>query len=510
MPDYHLRQQEIQRTLSIIVDELEKNEEQFWQLIEAIPNVVVISDKSGTITYVNRRVINMFGYQPDELVGQSVDILLPDHLSRGHYIHRQSYFKNPTNRAMGQDMELIAKRKDHSEFPVEIGLGYLPSSEEEEAIAFIIDITARKRNQDAISEKEQMLKKSQAMAHIGSWEVNLRTSETVWSDEFFRICGLEPQSIEPSTQYGLTLIHPEDREQAAKAFEETRKTNIPYEIEKRIIRPNGEVRWVISQGEITLNEMTGDKHLSGVFIDITERKRLQEQQFKMRLDHERLQMLSQFIQGFSHEFRTPLSSINSSAYVMAHTEKSDIRMKKLATIEQQVQRSTQLLDMLLTTVVLETVTALEVMPINLVNVIEAVCHATMTQYTSVDLTFYQTDFNPTIMAHSVYLYDALSQIVSNACRYIQDGGTVILILKQIDDTALFICKDTGIGIAEEHLPHIFSPFWREDEAHSTPGFGLGLTLAKKVIEMHHGTISVTSELGKGTSVSVTLPLATVK
>jgi len=508
MPDYHIRQQEIQRTLESIVGELQKNEEQFWQLIEAIPNVVIIVDSSGVITYANRHVLDVFGYQPDELIDQSVDTLLPDNLRDRHESHRMSYFANPSNRSMGQGMDLIAKRKDGSVFPVEIGLGHLPSSEQQEAIAFIIDITERKRAQEAIVEKERLLRKSQAIAHIGSWEVNLDTGERVWSDEFYRICGLEPQSVEPSEELKLSMIHPDDRDKSAQALDYTYRTHEPYEIEKRIIRPDGKIRWVISQGEMSVDDVTGEKHLSGVFIDITERKMMQEKEMQLKLEQERLQVLSAFIQNFSHEFRTPLSIINSATYLLFKSDDETVRERKVDVVQQQVLRATHLIDMLLTMVELETISNVEFMPVKLVNTLEAVCHTMQSQYGEFpSITFEPTDVDSVIKGHAVYLFDALSQVVSNAYRFTPEDGSIKLMLEESDGWATITCEDTGTGIAPENLSKIFTSFWRQDEAHSTPGLGLGLTVTKKIVDLHGGTIEVESEVGKGTSFYITLPVS---
>lgn len=138
------------------------------------------------------------------------------------------------------------------------------------------DITERVRVEDALLRNQQVLDKAQAVANLGIWELNLQTNETTWSDEFYRICGLEPGSVKPSVELGFTLIHPDDRDKAAAAFEKSQKSGEPYHIEKRIVHPNGVIRWVISQGEVTYDEQGRPLILIGTFLDITERKEVEE------------------------------------------------------------------------------------------------------------------------------------------------------------------------------------------------------------------------------------------
>ena len=106
--------------------------------------------------------------------------------------------------------------------------------------------------------------------------MDIATGDAIWSDEFFRICGYEPGSIEPSSEIGFQIIHPDDRDRAAEAVNKAVETGRPYDIEKRIVRPDGTVRWVHSIGEITYDRQDQPKTLLGSFQDITERKQAEE------------------------------------------------------------------------------------------------------------------------------------------------------------------------------------------------------------------------------------------
>jgi PAS domain S-box-containing protein len=138
------------------------------------------------------------------------------------------------------------------------------------------DISERKQAENALRESERRLSMAQEVAHMGSWEMDLATGESVWSDEFFRICGLQPQAFRPNVERGLQLIHPEDRPAAAEAIRRTVEQGTPYAVENRICRPDGSVRHVFAQGETIRDESGKPVRLIGSFLDITNRKRGEE------------------------------------------------------------------------------------------------------------------------------------------------------------------------------------------------------------------------------------------
>ncbi|MCI5144233.1 MAG: PAS domain S-box protein [Candidatus Electrothrix sp. AR3] len=137
-----------------------------------------------------------------------------------------------------------------------------------------LESTARERKQteDKVKEHQTRLNKAEEMAHLGSWEMDIATGKSRWSAEFYRICGLQPGTIEPSAEEGFKLIHPDDRQRAAETVTHTLNTGKKYKIEKRIIRPDGSIRYVQSVGEVLYDYKGQATRLMGSFLDITERK----------------------------------------------------------------------------------------------------------------------------------------------------------------------------------------------------------------------------------------------
>lgn len=146
--------------LAAEIEDRKRAENRFRMLIETAPMGIVIANKQGLITEMNPQALRVFGYEREDLVRQSVDILLPERLRASHEGHRAGYSKDPHVRPMGLGLELFARRKDGTEFPVEISLGPLETKEETLISSFIIDISERKK-------MEKQLRLSQRMEAIG-------------------------------------------------------------------------------------------------------------------------------------------------------------------------------------------------------------------------------------------------------------------------------------------------------------------------------------------------------
>ena len=139
------------------------------------------------------------------------------------------------------------------------------------------DATERKMNEEALRRSEASLAKAQRMAHLGNWEWGMRTGEVWWSDEVYRIYGFAPQQFAPTLGRLLEAVHPDDRGLLRGAIDAALYRGEPYDFEHRVLRPDGEVRWVHRQAEVIRDEEDEPLKMVGTVHDITERKALEEQ-----------------------------------------------------------------------------------------------------------------------------------------------------------------------------------------------------------------------------------------
>jgi diguanylate cyclase (GGDEF)-like protein/PAS domain S-box-containing protein len=142
---------------------------------------------------------------------------------------------------------------------------------------FIFDITNRKAAEEAVRRSKASLAESQRIAHLGTWEWNVVTGEVVWSDETFRIYGFEPNAFVPTFENLVEIVHPDDRSLLKAAIDDAIGGMRPYDLEHRVVRPSGEVRWVHRRAEVVRGEGDEPLRMIGTVHDITERRALEEQ-----------------------------------------------------------------------------------------------------------------------------------------------------------------------------------------------------------------------------------------
>ncbi len=251
--------------------------------------------------------------------------------------------------------------------------------------------------------------------------------------------------------------------------------------------------------------------LVGISRDVTERKQLESQTIILAAEQERVKVLQRFIADMSHDFRTPLSVINSSTYLLHRITDPEKREAKLKNIEQQSDRMLKLLDDLLEMGRLdetdfkfqftkEAINSLIQMIVN--DFQEAAASKQQT------LEFTPDTQLPFIRIDALKFSRAVIHLVQNAIHYTPTHGKITLRTGVEANQINVSITDNGIGIGGDDLAHIFERFYRADSARTstTGGSGLGLPIAKKIIDAHDGSISVESRLGKGSTFLIKLPL----
>jgi PAS domain S-box-containing protein len=279
--------------------------------------------------------------------------------------------------------------------------------------------------------------------------------------------------------------------------------------EERLKHANGTMIWV-SVTKVPLKNPEGDViGLVGVSRNITEIKEAEEQRVALALEKERVHILANFITQASHEFRTPLSTINTSTHLLSRLTDPERRQHHARQIEIQVRYIAQLVEDLTALAQLDSggqaVVFADVELNGLIRMVKRKMQnslATKQHELLLDL-----GEQPIVLrADAGHLVQTMRRILNNAIRYTPDEGIITIRCEQNDGEAIIEICDTGIGINEQDLPHIFERFYRNDTAGTTRGFGLGLPIAKSLIELHQGRIEAESEEGQGSVFKIILPM----
>ena len=231
--------------------------------------ILVVND-SGVITAANPFASQLFGYRPQELNGKDLSILIPDKSKNVHFNHRQMYLAKPYARPMGTGLKLMGQHKDGSTFPVEISLGHQEIKGKHIVFAFVSNQSKMVDKLGELEEIKGRFDKVQEVAGIGAFHWNLYTNRIYWSDGTFRIFGLEPQSVELTPEKFIQYVHPKDLSTVQSNLEQLKVGSGNLNMEYRIIKPNGEVRFIKGIREVTFNSVGDPEEVFGLIQDVTD------------------------------------------------------------------------------------------------------------------------------------------------------------------------------------------------------------------------------------------------
>jgi len=326
------------------------------------------------------------------------------------------------------------------------------------------------------------------------------------SPAFERVWGSSIEKAYENPAVLLEVAHPEDRERVNALL--AADQDQPASFEYRVLVGN-EVRWVWTRSFPIVDEDGVVRQIAGIARDITERKRAELQSFELAVEQERVRILSNFILEVSHEFRTPLSVINTSVYLLNRISDPDRQSEHLGKISEQVRSINALVDGMLTITRLDGAGSTQQQPIAINEMLIGLREKLEDRLEAKQINLredYASDL-PMISGDRDELALMLRHVLDNAVRYTEQGGRVSIASRAVDGEVVIEVADTGVGIKPSALPSIFDVFFREDSAHTTKGLGLGLSIVKRVAERHRGSVEVESEVGRGSIFRIRLPRA---
>lgn len=503
---------------------LKESYERYRLLFESVAEGVLGVDLQGRCIFVNPSALRLLGYHDaNQLIGKEVHPLIHHTRKDGTPCLVQEcrvYGAFRDDRDFYTDDECFW-RPDGTYFEVEYRShpirhdGSMAGS-----VATFIDISERRKAEFALREVQANLNAAQRIAHLGSWELDVASGKTYWSDEFFRICGLSPQSIQPTTEFGLSLIHPEDRDRAAKAIQQAIDEDKQYRIKKRIVRPDGSIRHVISEGEVIRDETGRAVKVFGSFLDITERE-LAEQQLRDYREHlEKMvdqrtaalqasyQELESFSYSIAHDLRTPLRAITSFSQILQNEAGPKLNEQERQDLQRIVNAGKSMAQLIDDILELARISRSEfhVETVNLSDIAKAVGE----RLQQVDpQRRVRVDIQPglTSTGDSQLLRVVLENLLANAWKYSANcsNARIEFGMMEKDNEKVFYVRDNGVGFDMRYAEKLFKPFQRLHAAEDYEGTGIGLASVLSAVQRHNGKVWTESKPGQGATFYFTLP-----
>ena len=377
------------------------------------------------------------------------------------------------------------------------------------------DITAIKINEDMLKRHERELSEAQALAHMGHWRWVVGSNNLEWSEQIYKIFGVEPETFSPTLDNANLLLHRRDIGHMNQAFQRAIIEQNAYDLEFRVLRENGTVAYVRCEGRCELDEDGDVVALYGVMQDITEQTEYAMELRKAKDAAEQAYASkSRFLANMSHELRTPLNAIIGFSDMLERQMLGPMGTDKYVEYAGNIKSSGEhLLDLITDILDMSKIEAgkydLDLEEIGLGNIVGTAMRMIESRAGEglIKLNNTITADGPDIIADRRAVMQIMLNILSNAVKFTEPGGEITTSLEEFDNHVTIKVTDTGVGIPANKLSAVLLPFEQVSTAFTRnhEGSGLGLAITKELAELHGGMISLESKEGEGTTAHIRLP-----
>ncbi|MGE4511628.1 MAG: response regulator, partial [Sulfurimonadaceae bacterium] len=487
-----------------IEEELRRSEEKFRNMFaKHNAPMLLIEPQSGMIVDANLSAEKFYGYSVEELRSMRIDEI---NMMSIEEINQER------ERALKEERNFFVfehKLKNGEIKTVEVHSSPFTYQEKSILFSIIVDVTEKKRAQEALLRSEERLRKAQQIAHLGSWELDLRSGRLEWSDEVFAMLELDKEKFVPTYDAFVHAIHPQDRELLDKAYKKSLATKQKYTLEHRLLMEDGQIKWVKEAGDTEYNA-DGEPIISrGTIQDITEYVRLNEE---LRHAKEKAEdankAKSEFLANMSHEIRTPMNAIIGLSELVHEAQLPPKEKDMVAKIKGASKMLLGIINDILDYSKIEAKKlelSYESLDLESIFAQLRVIFTAVAAKKRLELYFHMKNDVPGIVkADELRLEQVLGNLLSNAIKFTHRGNVTLRmeLVERVDDThakVRFSVRDTGIGMSEEQIAKLFTPFTQADTSTTRKygGTGLGLVIAKKIVEAMGGELHVESEIDAG-------------
>jgi PAS domain S-box-containing protein len=486
----------------------------FRALLDAAPDGIVVCDGRGVLVHINSEAERMFGYGCDELVGHSIDLLIPEHVRPRHHHHLASYTAEPRTRPMGSSLELRARRKDGGEFPVEISLSPFEAELGLLVIAGIRDVTDRR-----LLERE----KQRATAYL------LSAMEAV--QEAFLLFDENDRVIMVNSAARALMGPVGDGSITGRTFVDLLTELISagmYDLEGESVEswfarrlayhrnPSGilDLRTPGGRSIRITERKTADHGTVTMIADITDDVQRADDLRRARVQAEAAsEAKSEFLSSMSHELRTPLNAILGFAQLLERDRKQPLSERQLDRLSHVLRGGEHLLRLIDDVLDLSRIESgrlsVSSEPVEIAAVLAEVIHTLEPMASRASIRIVPPEVppeTPAVIADRTRLAQVLMNLGSNAIKYGKAYGHVAFRTEPASSSVRITVIDDGIGIPEDKRDRIFDPFQRAgQETGPIEGTGIGLTISKRLAELMRGRVGFQSQIGEGSEFWIELP-----
>jgi PAS domain S-box-containing protein len=363
---------------------------------------------------------------------------------------------------------------------------------------------------EAVEARDERLEMMLAASGTGFWEWDIETGALSWSEAIFRQHGLEPGAKAPDYAAYIDSIHPDDQANFEGAVAAAVEESGSFELDFRIVRPDGTVRWTHGAGRVLRDDRGQPIRMIGTGQDITDRLRLIEDRDRLLADERRAgEFREAFVDVISHELRTPITTILGLTQILARPGRADDDASRLALLEDVRSESERLHRLVEDLLVLSRVERgrleVEPEPLEPRRLLERIVAHEARELPSISI---ETDIErdlPIVAGESTYVEQIVRNLLNNAAKYTPPGSRVVVSARNLGTAVEVRVTDDGPGIPHVSLEHIFELFYRDpDSSRAVAGSGIGLFVCASLVDAMGGRIWARRPTGGGSEVGFTL------
>ena len=484
---------------------LTKSEKRYRDLVEKSLGLICTHTLDGRILSVNPAFANSLGYKQEELIGT----FITDHIQESAIPYYKEYLSTIMLQPEVSGTVYVVSKSGEELFWLYSNVLVDEDGRNKYVICHAQDNTEKARIELELTASEARLKQAQEIANIGSWDWNILEGKMIWSDELYRIFGLEPQELSEITYKNFfSYVYPEDRKLVKQCIKKALRDKKYSDFEHRITRADGAVRTLFTVGKSFLDDEGELIKLSGIIRDITESKEIElklKEAYAAALESARLK--SEFLANMSHEIRTPMNGIIGMTGLLLDTPLSDVQKKYCEVVDSSANNLLTIINDILDFSKFEAgklryektdFDVREAVEMS-VELLAARAYAKGVELASL----VYMDVPTALSGDPGRLQQVLTNLISNAIKFTEQGEVIVSVQKKSESkdhvVIRFEVKDTGIGISPAAQRRLFQAFMQADGSTTRKygGTGLGLAISKQIVELMGGEIGVDSALGAG-------------
>jgi two-component system CheB/CheR fusion protein len=484
---------------------LRESEQRFRLMVQSIPDYAIFRmDPAGKVASWNEVAQRILGYAEEEVLGQPASLLFTEEDRRAGRPEQELKTATETGRASDENWLV---REGGRRFWAS---GTTTALRDDAGrlggfVKIFRDLSERRRADEKIRESEERLRTALAAGEMGTWLWRIRTNEQILDESLRRLMGLAPGEEVTTLESFLRAVHLDDRDHVLAELERCRREGCDLNIEFRVTWPDGSVHWLRDQGK-TFTQPDGPLYMTGAAMDITERRRMEEEL------READRRKDEFLAMLGHELRNPLAPLRNVAEILRHQQLDGEGLARAyAMMGRQVEHLSRLVDDLLdVSRITRGLVELRREPVNLAELadqaVEMATPAIEGRGHELSLTLPRKPLH--VEGDATRLTQVVFNLLINADKYTDPGGKIWLTVGREDGQAVVRVRDNGSGMASDLVPKVFDLFAQGQRTpdRSQGGLGLGLTLVKRLVGMHGGSVEARSEgQGEGSEFIVRLP-----